>query len=67
MFSLPVNNGCVERAYSTLEMIYQKRRNYLNVQSLKYLFVLAVLKLLVKGGLSYEQEIPNIDKNFPSK
>ena len=66
MFSIPVNTGWVERAYSTLEMICQKRHNNLDIpkQHLKYIFFLAILKLPVQDAFSYEQEIIG-NTNFP--
>ena len=64
MLSIPVNTGWIERAYSTLEMICQKSRNRLDVESLKYLFFLSIPKLPVRDAFGYTVEIENIGKTF---
>ena len=51
MISIPPNSGWVERAYSQLEMVCQKRRNRMKVENLRELFFLAVLKLEPKKCL----------------
>ena len=60
MFSIPPNTGWVERAYSLLELICQKRRNQVSDGTLKELFFLAVLKLQPKDCFSYDKEIDNM-------
>ena len=57
MFSIPPNTGWIERAYSILELICQKRRNLLKVDTMRDLFFLAVLKLDPKDCFSYKEEI----------
>ena len=58
MISIPPNSGWVERAYSHLEMICQKRRNQMNIENpLKELFFLALLKLKPKDSQGYSDEI----------
>ena len=57
MISNPPNSGYVERAYSYLEQVCQKKRNRLEISNLKELFFLAVLKLPVKDSYSYAKEI----------
>ena len=57
MFSVPPNSGWVERAYSSLEMVCQKRQNRLSVENLRELFFLAILKLPVKDCLNYADEV----------
>ena len=63
MFSIPPNTGWVERAYSILEMICQKRRNRMAVGTLKELFFLGVLKLSVKDAFGYDAEIDYCKRN----
>ena len=66
MFSIPVNTGWVERGYSTLEMICQKRRNQLKVSHLKNQFFMSILRRPVRDAFSYEEEIKNIGNDtFP--
>ena len=57
MFSIPPNTGEVERAYSILRMICQKRRNRMAIGTLKELFFLGVLKLSVKDAFRYDAKI----------
>lgn len=57
MISVPPNSGYVERAYSYLERVCEKRRNRTKVENLKELFFLAVLKLKEKKCLEYTTEI----------
>ena len=57
MISIPPNTGWVERAYSLLELICQKRRNQLAIESLMSLFFLSVLKLPIRDAFSYNKEI----------
>ena len=45
MISIPLHSGWVERAYSYLDQVCQKKRNHLNVGNLKELFFFAILKL----------------------
>ena len=63
MFSIPPNTGWVERAYSILEMICQKRRNRMAVGTLKELFFLRVLILSVKDAFGYDAEIDYCRRN----
>ena len=63
MFSIPPNTGWVERAYSILEMICQKRRNRMAVGTLKEFFFLRVLKLSVKDAFGYDAEIDYCKRN----
>ena len=60
MVSVAVNSGWVERSYSYLEMVCQKKRNRLNIGNLKDLFFLAVLKLPPKECLYYKEEIKTL-------
>lgn len=62
MLSIPPNTGWVERAYSKLELICQKRRNRLGVVTMMQMFFLAVLKSNVKDCFSYDKEIENVMK-----
>lgn len=58
MISVPPNSGWVERAYSYLQMICQKRRNQMKIEKpLKELFFLALLKLKPKDSQGYSNEI----------
>ena len=57
MISVPPNSGYVERAYSYLEQVCQKKRNRIDISNLRELFFLAVLKLPVKDSYSYSKEI----------
>ena len=57
MISVPPNSGWVERAYSHLERVCDKRRNRLNVDNLKELFFLAVLQLKPKDCMAYTVEV----------
>ena len=58
MMSVPPNSGWVERAYSYLEQICQKKRNRMTVEKpLKELFFLALLKLDPKPTAGYTNEI----------
>ena len=63
MFSIHANTGWVERAYSILEMICQKRRNRMAVRTLKELFFLGMLKLFVKDAFGYDAEIDYCRRN----
>ena len=65
MMSIPPKTGWVERTYSHLELTCQKRRNQLEVTSLKGLFFLAILKLDVRASLGYTKEIESMGKTFP--
>ena len=56
MFSVPPNSKWVERAYRSLEMVCQKRRNRLSVENLMELLFLAILKLPVKDCWNYPDE-----------
>ena len=47
MYSVAVNTGWIERAYSILEQICSKKRNKLSPATMRHLFLLAVLKLEV--------------------
>ena len=57
MMSIPPNTGWIERSYSLLEIICQKRRNQMALETMRNLFLLAVLKLLVRDCFSYDKEI----------
>ena len=61
-FRIPTNTGWVERAYSILENICQKRRNQLAISIMRSLFFLAVLKLPVKESLEYKNKIKTLNK-----
>lgn len=65
MFSVAVNTGWVERAYSILEQICPKRRNQLHVSTIRELFLLSVLRLPVKGCFEYGDVIKNAGRKFP--
>ena len=56
MLIVPPNTRWIERGYSTLEMIWQKRCNKLGIYTMASLFFLAVLQLKVKDSFSYEGE-----------
>ena len=62
MISIPANTGWIKRAYSILELICQQRRNRLGIDNIKKLFFLGVLKLKVKDGFVYDQEVENLLK-----
>ena len=62
MFSIPPNTGWVERSYSILELICQKRRNQLAISSMQTWYFLAVLKLKVKKSFAYEEEWMNLTR-----
>ena len=51
MFSIPLNTGWLERGYSILELICQKRRNRLAISLMQILYFFAVPKLKVKESL----------------
>ena len=57
MISVPPNSGWVERAYSQLERVCEKRRNRTKIENLRELFFLALLKLKEKKCLDYTEEI----------
>ena len=57
MISIPPNSGWVERAYSYLDQVCQKKKSRVNVGNLKELLFLAVLKLKPKDSWSYKKEI----------
>ena len=63
MIAIPPNSGWVERAYSNLEQMCQKRRNRLNIEHLKTQFFLALLKPEPKDCMDYENEIKILSKN----
>ena len=62
MFSIPANTGWMERVYSILENICQKKRNQLAISTMNSMFFLAVLKLPVKESLEYKDEIKTLNK-----
>ena len=62
LLSIPPNTGWVERSYSKLEKICEKRRNRLLPDSLVDLYFLAVLDLPVKDTFSYGKEIKEMIK-----
>ena len=51
--------------YDHSKLLCQKRRNWLEVTSLKDLFFLAILKLNVKDSLGYLKEVKSMGKTFP--
>ena len=51
------NSGWVERADSVLDHACQKKRNRVNVDNLKEIFFLTLLKLEQKNCLNYTKEI----------
>ena len=57
MMRIPPNTGWIERSYSLLEIICQKRRNQMALETMRNLFLLAVLKLPVRDCFSYDKEI----------
>ena len=57
MLRIPPNTGWVERAYSILENVCQKRQNLFENASLKHQFFLAVLKLPVRDSFGYLKEL----------
>ena len=57
MISIATNSGWVERAYSILDQVCQKKRNRINIDNLKEIFFLALLKLEPKDCLNYKREI----------
>ena len=63
MFSIPANTGWLERGYSILELICQKRSNKLAISSMQTLYFLAVLKLKVKESFAYKEEWMNLRKS----
>ena len=65
MFSVAVNTGWVERAYSTLEAICPKRRNRMDVPVMQELLFLSILKLPVRSCFEYKDVIKNANKTFP--
>ena len=63
MMDVPPNSAWVERAYSKLEQLCQKRRNRLDIDGhLRDQFFLALLKLPVKNCMEYENEIKVLSK-----
>ena len=69
MMSVPTNTGWVERGYSTLEMICEKRRNNLKVQTMESLLFLPILKEVYKKKVpeEYTAEINNFGVDVRSK
>ena len=61
MFSILPNTGWLERGYSILELICQKRRNQLAISLMQTLYFLAVLKLKVKESFAYKEECMNLE------
>lgn len=57
MLSIPANTSWIERDFSTLEMICQKRRSKLGVTNLAALFLTQVLRIPRKSVLDYQDEI----------
>ena len=57
MLVIPPNSGWVERAYSILEQICQKRRNALKVEHMRDMLLLSVLRLSPKKCMDYKDEI----------
>ena len=57
MLATPPNSAWVERAYSKLEQLCQKRRNKIDVNHLKDQFFLGLLNLQIKECMDYEKEI----------
>ena len=64
MISILPHSGWVERAYSYLDQLCQKKRNHLNIGNLKELFFFAILKLQPKDSFSYEKKLKSsVDKS----
>ena len=61
MLSIPHNTGWVERAYSVLENIFQKRRNRLEVGLLMHQFFISVQKLPIRNSYGYSKELERYD------
>ena len=57
MMSIPPNTGWIERSYSLLEIICQKRRNQMALETMRNLFFLAVLKLPVRDCFCDDKEL----------
>ena len=57
MLATPPNSAWVERAYSKLEQLCQKRRNKIDVNHLEDQFFLGLLNLQSKECMDYEKEI----------
>ena len=65
MMAVPVNTGWVERSYSHLEMICEKRRNQMKVERMEVLMFLSVLQKnhpVMDNPLDYFNTINNISK-----
>ena len=63
MMRIPPNTGWIERSYSLLEIICQKRRNQMALETMRNLFLLAVLKLPVRDCFSYDKEIERMSSH----
>ena len=63
MMRIPPNTGWIERSYSLLEIICQKRRNQMALETMRNLFLLAVLKLPVRDCFSYDKEIERMSRH----
>ena len=62
MIATSPNTSDVERGYSQLQMITEKRRNHLNVDNIESLFILATLKLPLMRPSEYINEIECLEK-----
>ena len=62
MLSTPPNTSPVERGYSKLEMVCDKRRNHLKPINVENLFLLAVLNVPIKEATDYKEEISYLEK-----
>ena len=57
MLNIPPNTGWVEREYSVLENICQKRQNRLEVGLLMHHFFISLLKLHIRDSFGYSKEL----------
>ena len=63
MMRIPPNTGWIERSYSLLEIICQKRRNQMALETMRNLFFLTMLKLPVRDCFSYDKEIERMSRH----
>ena len=63
MMRIPPNTGWIERSYSLLEIICQKRRNQMALETMRNLFFLTMLKLPVRDCFSYDKEIERMSSH----
>ena len=62
LLATPSNTSPLERSYSFLQMVCSPRRNQLSPKSIETLYLLATLKLPVKGSAEYVEEIKILEK-----